>query len=150
MINKYLKYKKLLRSFLCLSVTIIIIGCFCTPSNFFMGLILIFIGIIFLIITFFIKNKKIMIEEQFKEHCIKCGKNTINITEEKYYVLNVPVTKEVFIQSNNEKIKKIINYYKCDQCHICLTIIKSYLIVNGKEKQLNDKINIDFDYNNNY
>lgn len=150
MINKYLKYKKLLRSFLCLTVTITIIGCFSLSSNILIGLVLIFIGIIFLLITCYIKYNKTKIEKKCTEHCIKCGDNIVNVTEEKYYILNKLVSKEEFIQSKKEKSKKIINYYKCEKCHFCLTIINSYLIVNGKEKRLNDKINMDFDYNNNY
>lgn len=150
MINKYLKYKKMIRSFLCLGVTITILGCFSFQTNYFVGIILFLIGLIFLFITYFMKQQKTKIEEECKIHCISCGKNIINVTEEKYYILNKPVDKELFNSSNCEKTKQVINYYKCNDCHLCLTVINTYLITNGKEKQLNDKINMDFDYNDNY
>lgn len=151
MIEKYKKYKKLIRSFLCIGTMSGVLGVFCIfTESIFISLLLIILGVCVLIITYNLKKKTIKIENNFKTSCINCNKSTSFSSETKYYVLNKLVSEEEFNQCDKEKTKMIFNYYKCIECHICMTIINSYLIINNNEKKLNDKINIDFSYEGNY
>ena len=69
--DKYLKYKKIIKSLLGLGTTIGLIGVFCLFSNIIiLGIIITIIGIIILIITRLLKIKTIKIEEEGKKNCL--------------------------------------------------------------------------------
>ncbi len=149
--DKYLKYKKIIKSLLGLGTTIGLIGVFCLFSNIIiLGIIITIIGIIILIITRLLKIKTIKIEEEGKKNCLICNDPTELVIENRYYVGDNLVDEDTFNNYKSEKKRFEIYYYKCSKCNYCLTYIKSYLIINNKEKPLNDKLSIDFDYQGDY
>ena len=151
--EKYLKYKKYIRSFLALGVTVGSIGLFGLFSkNLLFGLILIIIGSLFLLLTTTFIKKTIKIEEECTKLCPCCKKEVVINEETRYYVSNNLVSEEDFnnFKGNFDKIKRVITYYKCQDCNFCFTIIKSYSYYGDKEIQLNDKRNMDFNYEGQY
>ncbi len=148
---KYLRNKKYLKSFLALGTTLSLLGFFCLISKiYFQGILICVLGIVFLLISNKCKGNLVKIENQMKTKCINCNENIIHETKFKYFVANALSNEEVFNNKINDKYKLEINYYKCLKCNICMTIIKKIMYDNNKEKILNDKISIDFNYNNEY
>ena len=147
----YIKHKKIIKTFLALGTTVGAIGLFAFISETsFSGLIAFLLGL--LVLYFAYKSKKITIE--IEKYCLdKCPlcDELVNKSEEiRYYVADNLVDEETFNKQLNNKIKRHIYYYKCEKCNFCMTIIKSYLYTNTKEKELNDKIQLDFEYNGDY
>ncbi len=149
--EKYIKYKKQIRSFLSLGTTFSALGLFGFIGKSIIGaIVLSILGIITLLFTFYLKKKTIEIEKHCKNKCLICNNNISYSSIEKHYISNNLVSKEDFDKTNNNKTKMLIEYYKCIDCHFCLTIITSTIINNNKEKIINPKINMDFDYNGDY
>lgn len=149
--DKYIKNKKFIKSFLGLGTTIGIIGIYSVISKIILpGLITLLIGLLFLYFAFKSKKKTLEIEKYCLNRCPICDEE-INKTEEiRYYIGDNLVDEETFNLQKNNKLKRNIYYYKCEKCDFCMTIIKSYLYINNKEKPLNDKIQLDFDYKGDY
>ena len=111
-------------------------------------------GIIFGGIVLFLayKSKKVTIEiENYcLTKCLICDDDILKTDEIRYYIGDNLVDKETFEKQTNDKTKRIINYYKCEKCNFCMTIIKLYLYTGNKEKELNKKIQLDFEYSGDY
>ena len=149
--KNYLFHKKITRTFLGLGTTVGVLGLFTiVGQSIIIGLILLLIGITFLFISYFSKKKTINIENYCKEKCLICNKNVTIETEIKYFVGNSLVDAETFNKVVTEKILREVSYFKCVECKLCMTVIKSYFIINNNKKELNDKISIDFDYTGDY
>lgn len=149
--KNYLFHKKITRTFLCLGTTIGVLGLFTIISqSFIIGIILLLIGILFLFISYLSKKKTVTIENYCKKSCLICNNDITVETEIKYFVGNSLVDEETFNKVTTEKTLREVSYYKCIECKLCMTIIKSYLIINNNQKELNDKISIDFDYTGDY
>lgn len=149
--KNYLFHKKITRTFLGLGTTIGVLGLFTIISqSFIIGIILLLIGILFLFISYLSKKKNVTIENYCKKSCLICNNDITVETEIKYFVGNSLVDEETFNKVTTEKILREVIYYKCIECKLCMTIIKSYLIINNNQKELNDKISIDFDYTGDY
>jgi len=114
------------------------------------GLFAILFGAFVLYLAYKSKKITLEIEKNCLEKCPICNENIIKSEEIRYFVADNLVNEETFNCQNNNKIKRHIYYYKCKDCHFCMTIIKSYLYTNNREKQLNDKIQLDFDYEGDY
>lgn len=151
--EKYLKYKKLSRSLLGLGTTLSLLGIFGLFSGFdalIFSIIVLILGIVNLIIYLLLKKKTQNIVSYCYKKCIICDKDIVNEIKIKYFINDKEITEEDFNNYGNNKTKMVINYYKCYDCKLCLTVIKTYLINNNKEKELNDKINLDFEYEGDY
>lgn len=151
--EKYIKYTKLSRTLLGLGTTLSLLGILGLFSGFeylIFSLIVLFLGIVTLIIYLLIKKKTQNIVSYCYNKCIICDKNTNHQTNIKYYINDKEVLEEEYNNSNTNKTKMIIDYYKCIDCKLCLTVINTFIINNGKEKQLNEKINLDFEYEGDY
>ena len=150
--DRYSKLKKQIKTQLGLGTTVGAIGVFSLFSEMVLfGLILIFIGGIILFITYIMKKETKNLEEECKKTCITCGKEVKHSIENRYFIADNLVKKSDYDNANNNKKRMEIHYYKCEDCSFCLTIIHTYICtLNNKEKQLNDKVNMDFDYTGDY
>lgn len=151
--EKYIKYKKNIRSFLGLGATVAVIGLFSLFTKLLvLGIILIVVGIGLLVLSAYFKKETVAIEKYSKEKCPICGDDVVYSTETRYYVGNNLSDEEEFNKETitYDKLKKVIHYYKCEKCNFCLTVIESYSYVYGKEKRLNDFVNMDFNYTGAY
>ena len=151
--EKYLKYKGNIKSLLALGTTFSAIGLFAAiGGSLLFGILLLVSGMISLFFAYKLKIETVKIETYCKEKCPICN-NTISYSmETKFYLADNLVSEEDFNKCNKyvDKIKREIHYYKCIEDNFCMTIIHSYLITNTKQKQLNDKISLDFNYNFDY
>ena len=149
--EKYIKNKKMIKSYLGLGTTVCALGLFWLLSNnYIFGIVFLFLGIIFLLLSMKAKKVTVEIENKMLEKCINCNDDVIHEIKYKYFVSSALSTEEEFNKKTNDKMKYEIHYYKCLKCKICMTIVKQYLYTDNKEKPLNDKISIDFNYNNEY
>ena len=149
--EKYIKNKKLIRSFLGLGTTIAIIGIYSLISKFILpGLIALIIGLFVLFLAFRSKKITLEIEKYCLNKCPICDDEIVKTEEVRYYVGDNLVDEETFNSQKNNKIKRNIYYYKCEKSNFCMTVIKSNLYTINKEKPLNDKVQLDFDYNGDY
>lgn len=151
--EKYLKLKKKISSTLGLGTTISLIGLFSFFSKYYLvGSVFFLIGILILIFCYNFKKQSVFIEKYSMNKCPICDIPTINSSETRYYIGSILVSKEDFANSNNsiDKIIREINYYKCVECNFCLTIINSYFVRGTIKKQMNNKVSMDFNYENNY
>ena len=149
--ESYKKFKKQIRTFLGLGTTCGLLGLYSLFSKMVIfGIILLLAGIVILGITFLLKKESLKMEEESKKNCLCCGKDVTHTFENRYFINDCPVKKDDFEKENTNKKRMEIHYYKCDECRFCYTVIHTYLCINGKEKQLNDKTNLDFDYTGDY
>lgn len=149
--EKYKKFKKQIKMNLGLGTTIGLIGIFSIFSDMVLfGILFTLVGALILGIAFLLKKETLSLEEACKEKCYCCNKDVNHSIENRYYVNDHLVKKSNYDEATNNKKRMEIHYYKCEDCNFCLTVIHTYLIVNNKEKQLNDKVSMDFDYSGNY
>lgn len=147
----YIKHKKRIKSFLALGTTVSAISLFAIFTEISIsGAIGFIFGLI--VLYFAYKSKKITLE--IEKYCLKqcpiCNEEIIKTEEIRYFVADNLVNEEAFNSQKNNKIKRHIYYYKCEKCNFCMTVIKSYLYTKTKEKELNDKVQLDFEYNGDY
>lgn len=149
--NKYTKLKKQIKVNLGLGTTIGLIGIFSLFSDMILfGVLLFVVGGLILGFTYMLKRETVKLEEECKKTCLCCNKEINHIVENRYFIADNLVKKEKYDEAKNNKKRMEIHYYKCEDCSFCLTVIHTYLYVNNKEKQLNDKTNMDFDYSGDY
>ena len=149
--DKYKKLKKQIKMNLGLGTTIGLIGVYAIFSKMILfGILFAFVGALILGIAFLLKKETINLEEVCKEKCYCCNKDVKHSIENRYYVNDNLVKKSVYDETLSNKKRMEIHYYKCEDCNFCLTVIHTYLYYNNKEKQINDKVSMDFDYTGDY
>ena len=149
--DKYIKHKKRIKSFLALGTTVSAIGLFAFITDLAIsGLFAILFGLLVLFLANKSKGITVKIEKECLEKCIICNDPINKTIETRYYYSGNIINEEEFNKYSNNKIKRIIYYYKCEKCNLCMTVIKSYLYVNNKEKEMNEKIELDFNYEGDY
>ena len=149
--DKYIKLKKQIKMNLGLGTTIGLIGFFSVFSDMILfGIMLMIVGGLILGFTYILKRETVKLEEECKKTCFCCHKEVKHSIENRYYVNDNLVKKSNYDDVSSNKKRMEIHYYKCEDCSFCLTVIHTYLYVNNKEKQLNDKVNMDFDYTGEY
>lgn len=155
--NKYIKYKKQIRSFLSLGATLSLLGLLGIISKtYIFGVISLIIGIINLLLYLYNLSIIKKIEERIKEECISCQNKTHTKELIRYFINGKITDVNDFNSKVNEsdfkytKNKHIIHYYYCLDCKICLTEIMIYQIKNNKEILLSNKTSVDFNYNQDY
>jgi len=149
--DKYKKLKKQIKTNLGLGTTLSLIGIFAIFSEMILfGVLLLIVGCLILGLTYILKKETIKLEEECKKTCFCCNKEVNHSIENRYFVNDNLVKKTIYDETSSNKKRMEIHYYKCEDCNFCLTVIHTYLHMNNKEKQLNDKISMDFDYTGDY
>ena len=153
--EKYKKNKKLIKSFLSIGTTLILIAFFSFFSGkkyYILGAASLIFGLLFVAFTYLLNNSINKMIEIMKVQWPICNKMTTFESKINYYINGKLIEEDDFnnCSLNCQKEQIIFEFYKCLECTYCLTVIKTYIVKNDKKSLKSTKYNVDFNYTGAY
>lgn len=153
--EKYIKIRKLIKSFLSIGTTLILIAFFsffAGKKYYVLGVVSLILGLLFVVFTYLLNKSINKMIEIMKVQCPICNKMTKFESKINYYINGKLIGEDDFnnCHLNCQKEQIIFEFYKCLDCTYCLTVIKTFIIKNNKKALKSTKYNVDFNYTDTY
>lgn len=153
--EKYIKNKKLIKSFLSIGTTLIVIAFFsffAGKKYYLLGAVSLIIGLLFIAFTYLLNNSNKKMIKVMMVQCPICNKKVNCESKINYYINGKLIEEDDYnnCSFNYQKEQIVFEFYKCLECAYCLTVIKTYIVKNDKKALKSTKYNVDFNYSGDY